>query len=821
MDAPFPRLPSPLTPLVGRDATLAELRAQLQQPGCRLLTLTGPPGVGKTRLALALAAELDSAFPDRAWFASLASLRDPGLVAASIAKAVGLREEEGFGALDRALLDHLRTKELLLVLDNFEHVRGASGLVAELLRASPRLRVLVTSQVALRLSGELEHPVPPLELPPAGAAPRRSALAANPAVALFVARARAVQPELALTEEATETIARVCRRLEGIPLAIELAAARCKLFSPQGLLSRLDQRFAVLTHGARDLPARQQSLQAALDWSYELLAPEEQRLLRRAAVFARSFTLESAEAICDDDRAAGIGVADGMQALLDHSLLQAEATGEGGVRFVMLDTIGQYALARLHREEGATGAPQALRRRHALHFVEMAEAAEQHLRGAAQPEWVRRLDAEHDNMRAALAWCVELREAESGCRLAGALWRFWLMRGHLSEARSWLESVLDIPGPASLARAKALCGAGIMARFRGDSMTARTRLVASERLARTAGSREHLAEVLIHLGSAERYLGDAESAHAHLEESLELWRRSGDRWGLAHALSARAGLANDEGDYAAGQELRAESLQLYQAVGDRHAAAQALLGLGEIARCREDDAAAREYYERALEQFRTLGNRLHAAVAVADLGYVLSRGGRQDEALSHFIESVHVFRALGHQVGVAVCFVGLAGVEAAEGHPRLAAWLLGSAEHVMRTFGTIFSAADRAARDRAWAAAAAALGEEAFAAARAEGAALSVDEVLARIVRDGTSVTGQVRAAVDHGADARPPGPALSSRETAVLRLLAEGLSYAAIGQRLSISPRTVDAHLRSIYGKLGVGSRHEAVLQAGRKQLI
>jgi predicted ATPase/transcriptional regulator with XRE-family HTH domain len=505
---PYP-LPVPLTPLIGRAREVATVSATLQRADVRLLTLLGPPGVGKTRLGLQVASDLRASFRAGVCFVALATIRDPDLVPAAIAQALDVHDA-GDRPLIETLQAYLRDKHLLLVLDNVEQVVAAAPMISALLAAAPELKVLSTSRIALHLSGEHEYAVPPLELPDLLHLPPAEALAACPSVALFQARAQAVQPNFMLSSANAQAVAALCHRLDGLPLVLELAATRCKVFSPEALLARLDQRLPLLSTGARDLPPRQQTLRSAIAWSYDLLSAAEQMLFERLAVFAGGWTLHAAEAICGDAEtsrrastepvpeqsgtaapypALAVSVVDLLMSLIDHSLVQQVAIVKPGVsdepRFTMLETIREYALERLMER----GEEEILRWHYAAYYLALAEQAEQGLQGPDARRWLDRLETEHDNLRAVLAFCLESRDLgpeasgqespilkpqafsriEIGLRLAAALWWFWWARGHGSEGRRWLAQVLTDqdsgnPNKESLAvRAKALVAAGVLA----------------------------------------------------------------------------------------------------------------------------------------------------------------------------------------------------------------------------------------------------------------------------------------------------------------------------------------------------------------------
>jgi predicted ATPase/class 3 adenylate cyclase len=683
LDARPNNLPAQLTSFIGREKETAEVGRLLA--GTRLLTLTGAGGSGKTRLALQAASSCLTRFRDGVFFVDLSSVQDPALVPSTVAQALEVAEVPGRPILEE-VKDHLGDKELLLVVDNFEQVTEAAPAIEELMAAAPKLTVLVTSRIALSIHGEQEYEVPPLQPPDPKRIPDLVTFRRFEAVRLFTERAAAVLPGFRVTEENAPAVAEITARLDGLPLAIELAATRTKVLTPQEMLPRLEQRLAILTSGARNLPERQRTLRGAIAWSHDLLDESEGRLFARLSAFVGGWTLESADEICAPAEI-GLDILDGMASLVDQSLIRRIDTN-GRPRFGMLETIREFALEELQTE----GELDATRGRHGDHFLDLALAAEPHLTAEDQGEWLDRCELEHANIRAALRWAIETGEADRAQEAAGALWRFWQQRGHLTEARRWFDEVLAMPsgqGPTA-ARAKALIGAGGIVWWQQDR----------------------------------------EAAGAFYQEAVAIERKLGDPGGIAEALYNLAFFVAGD-DLEGASRLLEESRDLFRTAGDERGVAQVLPML--VMR----DAQAGEWdrvvagLEESVSTWRRFGDRLHLAFDLVWLAFAYGRVGRRAEAWSTGLDALDLFREADNPTGIGITLIDLAFLATWEGRHEEALKLAGAYDSLRERIGGPPGAigglleGDPAAEARAH------LSEDVADKAWADGRAMSVDDAVA------------------------------------------------------------------------------------------
>ncbi len=689
-------LPVQRTGFVGREKEVAAAKELLLRQDVRLVTVTGPGGIGKTRLAVQVASGLVKHFPGGTRFVSLSSLSDPGLIASVIVQAMGIREAGGRSPLE-VLKENLQNSlraPMLLLLDNFEHLVQAAPTVAELLATDPNLKIMVTSRAALHLYGEHEFPVPPLAMPDPLAKPPVEVLSQYPAVALFVQRAVAVKPDFELNRENAPAVTEICARLDGLPLAIELAAARIKVLSPSSMRTRLRSRLQLLTGGARDMPQRQQTLRATIDWSYDLLSAAEQRLFRRLSVFVGGCTLEGAEAVCDTKGDLDLDLLDGMASIVDKSLVQQIEPAKGESRFGMLETIREYALEKLE----ASGEEALTKRAHAAYCLVLAEEETTEQSGAEGAEWLERFAFEHDNFRVGLEWLTETGDAEWGLRLGAALFRFWEMCEYLAEGRDRLGKLLRLAGAAgpTKARARVLFAAGVLASEQGDYASADALIGESLDIARQLRDKQGAAVSLNALAVIARGRGDVPVARSRFEESLVLWRELGDQKAVARSLSNLANIVKLQGDNARARSLYAECLSIFRGLGDRTGVAWSMNYQGDVARDQGDSAAARTLYEQGLASFRELGDRWGIAGTLADLGSLAREQGDYPRAHALYRESIKIFQELDHKRGIArllECFAcAAAGQLQAERSLRLA----GAAAALRQNIGAPLTSAEQA-----------------------------------------------------------------------------------------------------------------------------
>jgi predicted ATPase/DNA-binding CsgD family transcriptional regulator/DNA-binding XRE family transcriptional regulator len=759
-------LPRAGTSFIGREQLLAEVRSRIDPAlaGCRLLTLTGPGGTGKTRLAFEAAGALRDRYADGLRHVELAAISDPRLVPSTIAQALGIAQDVRLLPIER-LTRYLRDRQLLLILDNFEQVLGAAIDIAELLEACAELKVLITSRVPLRLVAEQELAVPPLALPDP---PNRSSAVVEEceSVRLFVDRARAVNADFALTEDNASAVAEICRRLDGLPLAIELAAARIRLLDPRAMLARLEHRLQWLSGGARDAPTRQQALRNTISWSYDLLDAREQAVFRHLAAFVGGISLDAAQAVCAGPLAGAVGdILDPVESLVAKNLVRSAAAVPGEVRVSVFETIREFGLEQL----AWSGELEPARRRHAQYFLALAEQAGRGLAGPAARASLDRLELEHDNLRAALDWSLTSPGdgGETALRLASALAPFWWLASHFGEGSRWLVRALALAPDQSAVRMRALHGAGWLATFQRDPATARTLL----------------------------------------EESLAIANTLEDLWWQAWVLHALGRVAYFEYDPNRARELGEHSLAIAEGLGDRWLVAWALHLLGLAAYIASDYAAATDFYDRCLEIRAELGHVVGIAIVLHIKGMLLERTGKLQAALATYREALRVVRELNSAWLLSTVLPHFAGL-AAEHQPELAARLGGAVALMSESAHTLpiplteslFNAGIQLARRK--------LGESTFAAAWTEGRGMSLDEAVAEALA--------VEVAAPNDRPAR-----LTAAEVEVLRGLASGRTNRQIAAHLVVAVSTVDRHVTHIYQKLGRRGRAAATVFALEHGLV